>query len=123
MTPIADLARWFACGMRLLSSWRMPSDPCRGATPTKTATPSDDCAGSWRLLTANCSAPGSRYLVRRTTNTHRLSVYIYDLRTSLIWRCDFSSQRERNRYLGQLRRGYTDHRPAAVLAAGVPSIC
>lgn len=122
MTPIADLARWFACGMRLLSSWRTPSAPSSAATPTRTATPSDDSASNWRPLTVNSSAPGHRYLVRRTTSTHRLSAYVYDLRTGFTWRSDFSSQRQRNRYLNQLRRGYTDHWPSAVVTASAQPV-
>jgi hypothetical protein len=115
MKSIADLARWFACGMRLLSSWQTPSTPSGEAMPAKTAAPSGDSASNWRLLTVSSSAPGHRYLVRRTTNTHRFSAYAYDLRTGLTWRCDFANQRERNRYLNQLRRGYTDSWPAAIV--------
>jgi hypothetical protein len=66
-------------------------------------------------LTASSDAPGKRYLLRRAATNHHFSVYVYDTRTTLCWRCDFSSQLERNTYVNNLRSGEPSAWPAALV--------
>ena len=66
-------------------------------------------------MTANSNAHGKRYLLRRAATNHHFSVYVYDTRTTLCWRCDFSSQLERNTYINNLRAGEPSAWPAALI--------
>lgn len=107
--------RWFASAMRLQSSSQKPNAPSAPVAPPRIAAPSRRSSGNWRPLTASSDAPGKRYLLRRAATNHHFSVYVYDTRTTLCWRCDFSSQLERNTYVNNLRSGEPSAWPAALV--------
>ena len=115
MPLIKACFRWFASAMRLQSCFQKPSAPLRLAAPPKTVALSRRSSGNWRPLTANSNALGKRYLLRRAATNHHFSVYVYDTRTTLCWRCDFSSQLERNTYVNNLRSGEPSSWPAAIV--------
>jgi hypothetical protein len=72
-------------------------------------------SGSWRPLTSNSNGRGNRYLVRRAASSNTYSIYVYDLRTTFTWRCDFFSQHDRNAYLNDLRCGSTQTWPQVLI--------
>lgn len=115
MPSIRACFRWFAFVMRLPSSSQKHSALSKQVAPPRIATPSRRSSGNWRPLTANSNALGKRYLLRRAATSHHFSVYVYDTRTTLCWRCDFSSQLERNTYVNNLRSGEPSAWPAALI--------
>ena len=115
MPSIRACFRWFASVMQLQSCSLKRNAPSKQAALPKTAAPSRRSGGSWRPLTANSSALGKRYLLRRTATDHLFSIYVYDTRTTLCWRCDFSSQLERNTYVNNLRAGEPSAWPTALI--------
>lgn len=115
MPSIGACFRWFASVMRPQNSSKRPNARSLQAAPPRTATPSRRSSGNWRPLTANSNDPGKRYLLRRAASDHHFSVYVYDTRTTLCWRCDFSSQLERNTYINNLRAGEPSAWPAALV--------
>lgn len=121
MISIFGSALWLLSVMQRLSSWSKPAKPSIRAASPRTSTQSPVLSGSWRPLTSNSNGPGNRYLVRRAANSNVYSIYVYDLRTSLAWRCDFFSQHERNTYLNDLRRGSTQTWPQVLVHTPVSS--
>lgn len=115
MISIFGSALWLLSVMQRLSSWSKPAKPSARAASPRTATQLPVLSGSWRPLTSNSTGRGNRYLVRRAANSHIYSVYVYDLRTTLAWRCDFFSQHERNTYLNELRAGSTQTWPQVLV--------
>ena len=115
MPSIRACFRWFASAMQLQNSSQRQSEPSRPDAPLRTVAPSRRSSGNWRRLTATSHAHGRRYLLRRAATNHHFSVYVYDTRTTLCWRCDFSSQLERNTYVNNLRAGEPSAWPAALV--------
>lgn len=107
--------RWFAFAMRRPNSSQKRSVPSTQAAPPRTDVPSRRSSGNWRPLSATSSDPARRYLLQRAVTDHHFSVYVYDTRTTLCWRCDFSSQLERNTYINNLRAGEPSAWPAALI--------
>jgi len=101
--------------MRLQNSSQKQSVPSRQAALLRIDAPSRRSSGNWRPLSANSNARGKRYLLRRAATDHHFSVYVYDTRTTLCWRCDFSSQLERNTYVNNLRAGEPSAWPTALI--------
>ncbi|MGA1785042.1 MAG: hypothetical protein ACO39R_06650 [Pontimonas sp.] len=115
MISIFGSALWLLSVMQRLSSWTKRALRSSQVAPLKTATQSPALSGSWRHLTSNSSGRGSRYLVRHAASSNTYAIYVYDLRTSLTWRCDFFSQLERNTYLNDLRAGGTQTWPSILV--------
>lgn len=115
MPLISACFRWFASVMQRQNSSPRHNAPSPQGAPPRTAVPSRRSSGNWRPLTANSNALGKRYLLRRAATSHHFSVYVYDTRTTLCWRCDFSSQLERNTYVNNLRAGEPSAWPAALI--------
>ena len=115
MPSIHACFRWFASVMRLRNSCLKRNAPSRQATRPKTTAQSKRSSGNWRPLTATSSERGQRFLLCRVTTDHRYSVYVYDTDTTLCWRCDFSSQLERNTYVNHLRTGQPSAWPQALV--------
>lgn len=115
MPSIRACFRWFASAMQLQNSSQKQSEPSRTDAPLRTVAPSRRSSGNWRPLTATSHVHGRRYLLRRAATNHHFSVYVYDTRTTLCWRCDFSSQLERNTYVNNLRAGEPSAWPAALV--------
>lgn len=115
MPLITACFRWFASAMRLQSSSRKRSVPSAQAARPRTNAPSERSSGNWRPLSASSSDPARRYLLQRAVTDHHFSVYVYDTRTTLCWRCDFRSQLERNTYINNLRAGKPSAWPAALI--------
>lgn len=115
MISIFGSALWLLSVMQRLSSWRKRVLPSSQAALPRTATQLPVLSGSWRPLTSNSNGRGNRYLVRRAASSNTYSIYVFDLRTSLTWRCDFFSQLERNTYLNDLRAGGTKTWPSILV--------
>lgn len=107
--------RWFASAMRLQSSSQKPSAPSAQVALPRTDAPSRRSGASWRPLSASSSDPARRFLLQRALTDQHFSVYVYDTRTTLCWRCDFRSQLERNTYINNLRAGEPSAWPAALI--------
>ncbi len=115
MISIFGSALWLLSVMQRLSSWLKRARPSMPAALPRTGNQSPVLSGSWRPLSSSSNGPGNRYLVRRAASSHIYSVYVYDLPTTLTWRCDFFSQHERNTYLNELRRGSSQTWPQVLI--------
>lgn len=115
MPSIHACFRWFASVMRLRNSSSRRNAPSAQAALRRTADQSRQSSGSWRPLTATSSDRGKRFLLCRVATDHLSSVYVYDTDTTLCWRCDFSSQLERNTYINNLRTGQPSAWPQALV--------
>ena len=115
MISIFGSALWLLYVTQRLTSWLERVLPSTPVAPLKTANRSPVLSGSWRPLSSSSNGPGSRYLVRHAASPNTYAIYVYDLRTTFTWRCDFFSQHERNTYLNDLRRGSTQTWPQVLI--------